>query len=460
MGAMDEGQAMDLLRDMNRKIGFTGETVDDGDPDAGWRSGMEDCGDIDLGALPGRPRVKVADAEIEAVLAKVAESVGGYAMLRKQHVMGVADHFYRKGHHQGHKRGFKRAHSMMRDPGVKWGRTRLMSEFRSHIIRKYQRIHQGDIIEGPGFYYGTIEAQFNVEDYNSATNTAQCAAVINVANLVGAAPIVDKCFDLGIGDTSASWLGGPHVLTEADTNLQNPGQSLFADELFIVEAISARVRGARVLYPTAANAIPVPGGGAPLYPQATGIVTQQALNGQCMVWDENGEILPVELWNGLTDYYRLAHALAENATVHFTWQDKGVGGSNRTTDALVDSFLHVPGSHEMNVRRTSGGNKEVLDLPQGYIWCLDKQFQATADQGGNGLFDCEIHLDESVMVPFVPIAPFGATVGGSAQPIAPSVISLYWEVRLLGTSLLPGRRDDGESWYNPPGKPEMPRRAG
>ena len=67
MGAMDEGQAMDLLRDMNRKIGFTGETVDDGDPDAGWRSGMEDCGDIDLGALPGRPRVKVADAEIEAV---------------------------------------------------------------------------------------------------------------------------------------------------------------------------------------------------------------------------------------------------------------------------------------------------------------------------------------------------------------------------------------------------------
>jgi hypothetical protein len=47
-----------------------------------------------------------------------------------------------------------------------------------------------------------------------------------------------------------------------------------------------------------------------------------------------------------------------------------------------------------------------------------------------------------------------------AQPIAPSVISLYWEVRLLGTSLLPGRRDDGENWIVPPGRQEMPRKSG
>ena len=429
MGAMDEGQAMDLLRDMNRKIGFTGETVDDGDPDAGWRSGMEDCGDIDLGALPGRPRVKVADAEIEAVLAKVAESVGGYAMLRKQHVMGVADHFYRKGHHQGHKRGFKRAHSMMRDPGVKWGRTRLMSEFRSHIIRKYQRIHQGDIIEGPGFYYGTIEAQFNVEDYNSATNTAQCAAVINVANLVGAAPIVDKCFDLGIGDTSASWLGGPHVLTEADTNLQNPGKNLWANEVFIIEAVSARTRGMRIQF----SATDIASMSAAIgLPNTTAMV-----NGQQFVRDENGLVLPAELFNQYDDSFRLVKTLEEVATLHFTWKDNLTGGSKDTYDKYIESFLHVTES-ESDVKRTSGGGN-ILDLPSGFLWCLDEQFQPNSEQGGNGLFDAEIHINESVNAPFQPIPVFG-----SPGPVAPTGIALYWEIRVFGTGLLPGDQNARE----------------
>lgn len=452
MAEMTSGAAVDLLRDMREKElrETPGMPENDTDMDAGWTSGWETVGEIDTGALPGMPTVRIAEEQLEEAVINLASAVGGVEKLTMGHVKGLMAHMYERGHSQGHMRGYKRAHRHMRDPGVKYGRSRRMNEFRGDIIQRYKQIHGGDIIEGPGFYYGTVEAQFSVENDGVGAGTLQASAVISVPNQQS--PVIDKTFDLGIGDTSTSWLGGPHVITEADTNVQNPGQSLFADELFIVEAISARVRGAAIKYPAVA-----PGGAAVLYPQAATMpVTQTALAGQTMVWDENGELLPVELWNGLTDYYRLAHALAENSTVHFTWRDQGIGGSNTTIDALIDSFLHVPGSHEMNVRRTSGGNAEVLDLPQGYIWCLDKQFQASRDQGGNGLFDCELHLDENVVYPFVPIAPYGSTVGGVASAVAPTTIALYWEIRLLGTSLLPGRRGLG---WRPEYRQELARRS-
>lgn len=438
MDTMSSSAAMDMLRKMNEAVeaGEAGDAglEDDGDADAGWETGLEDAGDIDTGRLPGTPRVALTEAELERALAALASAVGGIDRLTIGDIKGLLGHMYKRGHHMGHRRGFKRGGRATRDRGVRWGRSRRMNEFRVDIIDRYRRIHGGNVIEGPGFYYGTIEAVFDVET-TGAGAALQAAAVINVPG--PDSPIIDSCFNLGIGDTSLTWLSNtatgvgsasaqPHVLTAADTNLQNPGQNLFADELFIIEAVSARVRGAAVQYP---NAI------AANFPYA-GPVTLSALAGVNMCWDENGEMLPVELWNGLTDYYRLAHALAENSSLHFTWSDKGIGGSNVTTDALIDTFLHVPGSYEMSVKRTSGGNSDALDLPQGYIWVLDKQFQASRDQGGNGLFDCSLHQDNPVVVPFQPLVPFGA-----ASAIAPSKIALYWEVRLLGTSLLPGKRD-------------------
>jgi hypothetical protein len=77
----------------------------------------------------------------------------------------------------------------------------------------------------------------------------------------------------------------------------------------------------------------------------------------------------------------------------------------------------------------------------GYIWTLDKQFQSTRDTGGCGLFDVELHLDEDVGVLFNPAPMFGLEPGRTktASGGVPTGFAVSWEVRLHGTSMLPGR---------------------
>ena len=43
------------------------------------------------------------------------------------------------------------------------------------------------------------------------------------------------------------------------------------------------------------------------------------------------------------------------------------------------------GTYAVTVTGSGGGLSH--DLPRGYIWCVDKMFQASSDMGGNGLFN-------------------------------------------------------------------------
>jgi hypothetical protein len=304
--------------------------------------------------------------------------------------------------------------------GAKWGRTRRMHEFRGDIIQKYKRLHRGNIIEQLGFYYGTIQVTWNTEGNPRNGNFT--------IGVTPGSPVIDSAFNLGIGDTSLSWFsttGTPHILNPSDTNLQNPGQNLFADELFIIEAISARVRGLRIGYSAASIAT--------MYPAPTGN-TLATLQGNQMVWDQFGQYVPLELFNRFADSFRLPKTLEEAATLHFKWTDSEVGGSSKVYDKLIDSFLHVTDA-EKDLKRTSGG-ASTLDLPCGYIWCLDKNFQAGSDTGGNGIFDAEIQIGESISYPFKPVVVYG-----SRGPVLPVGVAMYWELRLHGTSLLPGDVD-------------------
>ena len=61
-------------------------------------------------------------------------------------------------------------------------------------------------------------------------------------------------------------------------------------------------------------------------------------------------------------------------------------------------------------------------------------FQASSDMGGNGLFNAELHTDESVIFPFQPLSLFG-----SNGPVLPTGIALYWQFVVHGTSLVPAR---------------------
>jgi hypothetical protein len=319
---------------------------------------------------------------------------------------------------------------------VSYGRTRRARELRGDVIARYRRLHGNDVLIGPGHYYGTIEVQFLIQGTAGGEHGPGQAVAAVVVPSQGS-PVVDAAFTLGIGDTSTTWFGGPHVLTAADTNLQNPSTTLFADEVFIIEALSARVRGVRVAYGASdiARMLPYPTGpavGSPVY---------RTLTGQQLVMDLAGQVLPAEMWNQYSDELRLAKTLAECASLHFTWREPGIGGGGRVNDVLIDSFLNIPGSGERNLRRTSGG-AQVLDLPSGYIWCLDKNWQYDVASGGNGLFDAELHLNEPATFTFVPIRVFGSnTVVGTPITVLPTGLALYWEVRLFGWSLTPARRE-------------------
>jgi hypothetical protein len=334
----------------------------------------------------------------------------------------ASKHESHHAHKHGHKHGFRhglqharrRGVSVEHDHEVPWRRGRAMREFRYDILNRYRRIHGGAIREGRGFYYGTMEVQFSVEG-----TLSDAAFVVDVPGVDN--PVIDPCFNLAIDDVSTSWFGGPHTLNPGDTNLQNPGQNLYPDEVVIVEAVSSYLKGIRIMYPTEG-----------LKPAPTGNILA-ALTGRELVWDRAGRILPVETFNQFDDTCEIARALAEASTFYFTWSDKQLGGNKVINNKLIGRFSQIPGTSRLGVRESSGAGG-TLDLERGYLWCLDKQFQASVDQGGNGLFDAEIHTDESVLFPFQPIRLFG-----SQNPVMPTGLALYWQFVVHGTSLLPAR---------------------
>ena len=331
---------------------------------------------------------------------------------------------HKRGHHRGFLRGLHhgRRHGWWDPPGyeVPWRRGRLMQEFRYDIIERYRRAHGGAVRQGRGFYYGTLEVQFSVEGTQS-----DAAFVVNVPDSDN--PVVDSCFNLAIDDVSTTWFGGPHVLNVGDTNLQNPGQNLYPDEVMIIEAVSGYLKGIRIMYPLTDN-----GDGGEFSPAPTGSILR-ALTGQELIWDRAGRILPIETFNQFDDTCEIARALSEASTFYFTWSDKQLGGNRTINNKLVGRFSQVPGNARLGLAEAPGAGAH-LDLERGYLWCLDKQFQASVDAGGNGLFDAEIHTDESVLFPFQPISLFG-----SDGPVLPTGLALYWQFVVHGTSLLPAR---------------------
>jgi hypothetical protein len=295
-----------------------------------------------------------------------------------------------------------------------------MEAFRYDIIERYKRRHGGSVHVGEGYYRGTIQVPFLVEG-----NTT--SGVFTLPTVNPNSPTQYTCFDMAEGDTE-QWIGGPHVLTPADTNLANAGTNLFQDELFIIEGFSLGWKGVRVVYASGVTSL------------FTG-VTQQALEGLAWIYDASGNMLPSELFQPFSDECRLAKVLGETATLHFLWQDNAIGGNKTSNDIMVYGLADIPslGRRVRDVRHTSGGAREgVLELPVGYIWCVDRQFQASTSMGGNGLFSAAIEVSDSAAFPFTPVGP------GGTSPALPTSIAVYYELTLHGTSLLPG--DGGDLW--------------
>jgi hypothetical protein len=339
---------------------------------------------------------------------------------------------------RGHRRGVERAVELMRrgagpitragpEQEVHWRRSRGMQNFRYDIIERYKAIHGGQVDQGVGYYFGTVQVPLTVEG-----TITDAAFVLSVPppNGPNVNPVIDTCFDLAIGDTEQNWFGGPHVLDPSDTNLQNPGQNIYPDEVFIIEAVATRLKAIRISYPTG----DFPTGSEP---GAPGPVTLNGLTGAAPVWDRAGRIVPIEVFNQFDDTVEIAQAVAEVSTLYFNWLNRGVGGNVNVNTKLIERMNAVPGAARRGVQETAGGAMS-LDLERGFLWLLDKQFQATEDEGGNGLFNAQLNLMTDVVFPFQPLQLFSST-----GPVLPTGFALEWQFTLWGTSLLPAKVDGG-----------------
>lgn len=424
----DAGVLQSIDQDFKEAAGVAEEAGD-----ADEAGSVEDAGDAEeAGALDSDaaaaaeeagapPRLILSERELAKAVRKLERN--GLTEGKVVALVRLASkHEAHRAHKRAHKRGFKRGvvHGRRRGwwapPGfeVPWRRGRLMQEFRYDIINRYKRIHGGAIRQGRGFYYGTMEVNFTVEG-----TVSDAAFVVDVPGPDN--PVIDNCFNLAIDDVSMNWFGGPHQLNAGDTNLQNPGQNLYPDEVMIIEAVSGYLKGIRIMYPV-----------EDLKPAPKGNILK-ALTGQELIWDRAGRILPIETFNQFDDTCEIARALGEASTFYFSWSDKQLGGNKTLATKLIGRFSQIPGNARLGLRDASGAGAH-LDLERGYLWCLDKQFQASVDQGGNGLFDAELHTDESVLFPFQPIRLFG-----SERPVLPTGLALYWQFVVHGTSLLPAR---------------------
>jgi hypothetical protein len=431
-----------LPRDVSSTIKRAAEAA--GDDDAGAVEGLEgevreianDTGDT---AVP--------EPEIRRAIDRLAQE----RRLTPDAILEMVGLVAEKEHQRGRRRGvlevvehFKRRPSVVRgvrrEAEVPWKRTLQGQDFRFDLIERFAKINGGpkNITEGIGFYYGTIQVPMAVESYPISTgSTSNASFVISVPPPVNGViqPLTYQCFDLAIGQLESEWFGGPHVLDTSDTNLQNPGMNIYPDELYIIEAVSARLKGVRIQYYTPTGVTPVVANPFPT-PANIGPVTTSMLTGTTPIWDRNSHFLPIEFFNQYDDTNEMARAIAEIATFYFQWDNRGIGGNTDISNRLISRFDAVPGVARTGVTETAGG-AITLDLPRGFVWCLNQQFQANQDEGGNGVFNAFLAIEQSIVFPFTPIANMLGVTG----PLVPAGAALEWQFMLHGTSLLPAKSD-------------------
>jgi len=303
--------------------------------------------------------------------------------------------------------------------------TRRQQLLRNHVLRDFQSRHPGShLVEDSGVYYSTFEAVFNCE--GSANG-----AIARIARGTSF-----DAFTTYVAPTSTvlngSRMGIPYSETPADTNLTQPSMTTYVDQVFHIQRIGLRFKGLRVKYSPADIATMTGAGG-----NLTSVV-----DGHTLTFDDDGIVLPTELWNSETNTCEIARAIGAAGVVYFNWTDTGIGNTGASRTVEIDAFDSIPGLGSRDLRVTSGGSG-TKDLPGGgYLWTQDNAYQLTESNGGNGLFKATLKVETDTSFCFQPIPVFG-----SSLPLVPQQIGVEWQVRLYGTGFRTrgGRKHDRPS---------------
>ncbi len=116
----------------------------------------------DAGAPPG---LALRESDLVKAVRQI-ETEGGVSQRRVIQLVQRASRVEaERAHRHGHVRGFKKGlahgrrlqHLHLENPAVHWRRSPQMHGFRNDIIERYRRLHGGNVREGLGYYYSTIE---------------------------------------------------------------------------------------------------------------------------------------------------------------------------------------------------------------------------------------------------------------------------------------------------------------
>jgi hypothetical protein len=284
---------------------------------------------------------------------------------------------------------------------------------RDEVLRSFWH-HNGkrELIRKPGYYYGVVEVPFSVEGTASG-----CVAYLDgttSSNGVQFAALKEY-----VGQTSTR-LGGSYVVTSADTNLSQPSSTSYVNELFLMKSVEATFRGFRIKYNAADYT------GLSLGPYMTKVVS-----GNALTFDDDGIVIPKEVWNPLTDECELARSLATGAILQFAWNDEGAGNSSEQRSIEVCSFSDLPKLGRKSFAETSGAAR-THEFEDGFWWCQDQTWETSRQNGGNGIFNAYVTVPGLVAFAFQPIH-----VAGSSTVLIPQGVALDWEICVYGEGFWP-----------------------
>jgi hypothetical protein len=250
-----------------------------------------------------------------------------------------------------------------------------------------------------GHYYDTAYVVFEVEG-NTKTKTY---ARIQPSEI--------RFFDRPVDDDIVI-LGKSTKVNFAKTNYTRSSKNDYNEQDFLIQTVNMREAGFRIQYPEAeiANLADL----API---------KSALTGGAWIYDDNGHLMPSDIFHDFTERNLLYEAIKESAILRFNWKRANVGGNANENSVIVDKVSNIPNQREMSLVRTSGG-ADVLHMPDGYV------VTDNPNDSEYGSFTATIELTDEVVFPIKSIDL------GAGTPVKPAKLLLAVQLNLFGTSVV------------------------
>ncbi len=293
----------------------------------------------------------------------------------------------------------------------------LFETRRSELLNKYKDAGQR-FIASTKPYKSTLQLVFEVT--NALTATGDVAGA-NVAHAVARKGQELEFFAYKIGDSIPQGTSSTKKANESDTNLSKPRQTNGTED-FVIEAVSASVKGMRVSYALPGTTAIFTGAGAGV----TDPVVQGAYTGVEYIHDPGAIIAPPQVQSPYTLEDAFFQAVCPKISVGFEWDRKRiekVGTLDEFPEGAASSFLRAHGDPRTDNR---------YKIPEGYIWRREGEPDSE--------FAVKCRLEENVVIPINLVALFADTPAMATQRDTPLAIFLDITMRLHGLSAgLPSR---------------------